>query len=144
MEDRPPPAGFEPYNGSSPVIDAWAPLFSKRTSEAVHLGLWLRAIHGNARGFAHGGVIATLADVAMGLSAAFFDVAESNARRLVTVSLSLDYLHAGQVGHWLEVKPPVLRIGSSLAFVDALVDSDAKVIARTSASFKIVDSKRSP
>ncbi len=84
----------------------------------------------------HGGVIAALADNAMGLScvAALGDKAQ---RGLVTVGLTLDYVGSARLGQWLQVEPRVLKVGSSLAFADALVTADGAAIARASASFKV-------
>ena len=54
------PDGFEPHFRKSPLTDPWEPLYSRRTPEAVILGLRLGTPHTNARGFAHGGLIAAL------------------------------------------------------------------------------------
>lgn len=55
----------------------------------------------------------------------------------MTVNLSVDFLGAAQVGQWLEVHPRVLKVGGSLAFVDAVVLADQKMVARASAVFRI-------
>jgi acyl-coenzyme A thioesterase PaaI-like protein len=60
--------GFVPHFRTSPVTAPWAPLFSRHNERSVEIGLWLREAHCNSRGFLHGGVIAALADSAMGLS----------------------------------------------------------------------------
>ena len=64
------PAGFEPHFRKSPFTDPWEPLYSKRTERAVIMGLRLARPHTNARGLIHGGLIAALADNAMGYSCA--------------------------------------------------------------------------
>ena len=63
-----PPEGFAPHFRKSPVTDAWEPLYSRKQDGVVQIGLTIRAAHCNSRGLPHGGVIATLADNAMGLS----------------------------------------------------------------------------
>ncbi|SDX29744.1 Acyl-coenzyme A thioesterase PaaI, contains HGG motif [Albimonas donghaensis] len=141
-----PPKGFAPHFRKSPVTDPWEPLFSCVEPEAVRLGLRLREAHCNSRGFAHGGVIAALADNAMGLSygralgarAAADDGEAPAPARAVTVSLSLDYVASGQLGEWLEVRPRVIRAGRRLGFVDALVMAGDRVVARASATFSAV------
>ena len=66
-----PPEGFAPHFRSSPLTDPWEPILSRiDPGEAVRLGLELRPAHCNGRGFVHGGLIAALADNAMGLSCA--------------------------------------------------------------------------
>jgi uncharacterized protein (TIGR00369 family) len=143
-----PPDGFTPHFRSSKVTDPWEPLFSRVTDEAVQIGLWLRDVHCNSRGLVHGGVIATLADNAMGLSyvqaatskhKAANSPATSVPRGAVTVSLSVDYVAVAKLGQWLQIDPRVVRAGRTLGFVDALVTADGQTIARANATFNVVD-----
>lgn len=127
------PEGFLPHDRKSPVTDAWEPLFARRSERAVQLGLRVTSAHCNARGFLHGGVIASLADNAMGLS-----LAPATGNAAVTVNLTLDYVHSAQPGQWLQVEPRVIRAGGKLGFVDALVTADGETIARANATFRIV------
>lgn len=133
---RTPAEGFAPHFRKSRVTDPWEPLFSRRVGNTVQIGLHVGEAHCNSRGLLHGGVIAALADNAMGLScvAALGDGA---ARGLVTVGLTIDYVGAAKLGQWLQVEPRVLKVGGSLAFADALVTADGATIARASASFKM-------
>ena len=63
------PEGFEPHFRKSGLTDPWEPIFSKVVpGEAVILGLRIGPAHVNSRGLAHGGLLAALADNAMGLS----------------------------------------------------------------------------
>ena len=62
------PAGFEPHSRKSPLTDPWEPIYSKRTADAIILGVAAGTPHTNARGLIHGGLIAALADNAMGHS----------------------------------------------------------------------------
>ena len=64
------PEGFEPHFRKSPFTDPWEPLYSRKTDKAVIMGLRLATPHTNARGLIHGGLIASLADNAMGYSCA--------------------------------------------------------------------------
>lgn len=133
---RTPPEGFAAHFRKSRVTDPWEPLYSRRAGDTVQIGLYVGEAHCNSRGLLHGGVIAALADNAMGLScvAAMSDGA---ARGLVTVGLTIDYVGAAKLGQWLQMEPRVLKVGGSLAFADALVTADGAAIARASASFKV-------
>ena len=62
------PEGFERRTRRSPLTDPWEPLYSKQTDKAVIIGLRLAKPHTNGRGLIHGGLIAALADNAMGHS----------------------------------------------------------------------------
>ncbi len=128
-----PPAGFAPHFRKSPVTDPWEPLFSRQEEGAVHIGLYLREAHCNSRGRLHGGVIAALADNAMGLSCGHV---LGSVQGLVTVGLSVDYLGTAKIGEWLQIEPRVLRTGRSMSFADALVTADGTLIARANATFR--------
>jgi acyl-coenzyme A thioesterase PaaI-like protein len=133
------PAGFEPHFRKSPVTAPWEPLYSRRNERSIDIGLTIGASHCNSRGFVHGGVIAALADNAMGLSWHQARAA-GNAAQLpsgaVTVSLSIDFIASGQSGQWLQIAPRVLRESGMTGFVDALVTADDRLIARASAVFR--------
>jgi uncharacterized protein (TIGR00369 family) len=135
-QERPIPQGFEPHFRKSRVTDAWEPLYSRRLADVVQIGLFVAEAHCNSRGLLHGGVIAALADNAMGLScvAALGDRAQ---RGLVTVSLNVDYVGAAKIGQWLQVEPRIVKAGTSLAFADALVTAEGNIVARANASFKV-------
>jgi uncharacterized protein (TIGR00369 family) len=126
------PAGFVPHDRKSPVTDPWEPIWARRHEGSVQLGLRIAPAHCNARGFLHGGLIASLADNAMGLS-----LAHATARSGVTVNLTVDYLRSGTLGQWLQVEPRVIRAGSTLGFVDALITADGEPIARANATFRV-------
>lgn len=128
------PDGFAPHFRKSPLTDAWEPLYSRRTSEAVEIGFRAAQAHANSRGFVHGGLISALCDNAMGLSCKTHD----RAANLVTVTLVVDFLGSAQLGQWVAISPRVLKVGRSLAFTDAMVTADGKLCARASATFSIV------
>lgn len=134
------PDGFIPHFRKSPVTDPWEPLYSRKGPSCVELGFRATAAHCNSRGFVHGGVIAALADNALGLSVGEAMRAEGGeaAKGLVTVSLTMDYLATARVGQWVTVSPRVLKTGRSLGFADAIVSADDAPVARASASFRVM------
>jgi len=132
------PDGFEPHFRKSPLTDPWEPLYSKRTDKAVIIGLRLAKPHTNGRGLVHGGLIAALADNAMGYSSA---QAMDWTSSLVTISLSVDFVASGQVGQWLAVETEVIRTGSTICFAQSLIKADDVVIARANATFRVVPKK---
>ena len=132
------PEGFEPHFRKSPLTDPWEPLYSKRTDEAVIIGLRLAQPHTNARGLIHGGLIAALADNAMGLSCG---QQLDGASSLVTIGLSVDFIGSATIGQWLTVESDVIRTGSTICFAQSLVKADGATIARANATFRVVPKK---
>ena len=132
------PSGFEPHFRKSPFTDPWEPLYSKKTEQAVIMGLRLAKPHTNARGLIHGGLIASLADNAMGYSCA---QAMGWASSLVTISLAVDYVGSAEIGQWLAVESSVIKTGSTICFAQSLIKADDAVIARASGTFRVVPKK---
>ena len=132
------PEGFEPHFRKSPMTDPWEPLYSKRTDKAVIIGLRLAKPHTNGRGLIHGGLIATLADNAMGYSCA---QAMGWTMSLVTISLAVDFIGTAQVGQWCAVETEVIKTGSTICFAQSLVKADDVVIARANGTFRVVPKK---
>jgi acyl-coenzyme A thioesterase PaaI-like protein len=138
--DLAPPSGFEPFYRKSAVTDPWEPIYCRRSPEKVVLGLWARDPHRNARGMIHGGLIAALADNAMGHSivAAMDAAGKKPDGGLLTISLSVDYVGAAKLGQWIEFDTQYVRPGKTLCFAQCFVTADGEVIARADARFRVV------
>lgn len=135
-----PPAGFEPHFRKSPLTDPWEPIYSKRLPDKVVIGLHAREPHTNSRGLIHGGLIAALADNAMGLSCVAVLTGEGRRPEggLVTVSLATDFVGSAKLGQWVEVDTRYVKTGRTLCFAQAFVTADGEVIARADARFKVL------
>jgi uncharacterized protein (TIGR00369 family) len=129
------PEGFEPHFRKSPFTDPWEPLYSRRTERAVIMGLRLAKAHTNARGLIHGGLMAALADNAMGYSCAQTTGWRSS---FVTISLAVDFTGSADIGQWLAVESEVIRTGSTICFAQCLVKADDAVVARANGTFRVV------
>lgn len=134
-----PPEGFAPHFRKSPLTDPWEPLFSSVFEDRVIIGLYVREPHTNSRGMLHGGLIAALADNAMGLSCV--QVMTRDGRKpaggLVTVSMATDFIGAAKLGQWIAVDTQYVKTGKTLCFAQAFITADSEVIARADARFKV-------
>jgi hypothetical protein len=92
---------FTPFERTSPFFDLIGPLLCRRDDDGMRFGLSIDERHVNARGFTHGGVLATLADVALGYTAA---LQKDPPARLITASLTIDF--AGTVTPASSWSPP--------------------------------------
>ncbi|WP_440465530.1 PaaI family thioesterase [Pseudomonas sp. YH-1] len=97
--------------------------------------------HVNGWANAHGGLIMTLLDVAMALSASDADEA---GRGVVTVEMKTNFLRpGGEVGEVLEALGNVRHHTRSIAFCEAeLRNSAGVVVASASGTFKYVNKPR--
>jgi len=80
----------------------------------------------NSRGVLHGGLIATLADTAMGLSMLTLDF------RGVTLELNINYLAPVQIGAKLTAQGQVLHAGTNTLIAEASVYNDEQVLVAKS------------
>ena len=133
-----PPEGFLPHFRKSGLTDPWEPIFSRRIpGEAVILGLWVGEAHVNSRGLAHGGLIAALADNAMGLSCVE-QAGEGALSGLLTASMTTDYVGVARQGQWLAFETGFVKLGKSICFAQCFVTADGKPCARANATFSVV------
>jgi uncharacterized protein (TIGR00369 family) len=138
------PEGFQPHDRKSPMTNPWEPLFARKTDDRVVLGLTVAAPHTNSRGLLHGGLIAALADNAMGLSCAIVLARDGvKANGLITVSLAVDYMGKAEIGDWLEFDTEFVRAGRTLCFAGAVVIAGGQPIARAHATFRVHTSSSS-
>lgn len=132
------PEGFSPHFRKSPLTEPWEPLYSQRLADRVVIGVEVRSAHCNSRGLLHGGLIAALADNAMGLSC----MEVVNARgmtgieSMLTVSIQVDYLGQAKIGQWLAFDTHFIKAGRTLSFANAFVTADGEVIARAAGTFR--------
>ncbi len=61
--------------------------------------------------------------------------------RLVTISLSVDFLGSANIGQWLCVETNFVKTGGSICFAQSLVTADGVPCARANATFKIMKAK---
>lgn len=142
MTDQNPPAGFQPHDRKSPLTAPWEPIFKRSLDDRMQLGLYLQEAHTNARGMAHGGLIAALADNSMGYSTGICLARDGREiSGLVTVSLSVDYLSAANLGEWVLFDTDFVKTGGSICFARQMISADGEPIAKASATFKIVKAK---
>lgn len=127
------PAGFELANFSPGFLDHGGPYFLRANEGApTTVGLRIEPHHINYLDAAHGGVLTTLADVA--LSFAVYD-AERPRLSPSTVSLTVNYLHAAKLGDWLEAEVRIDRIGGRTAYTSGAILRDGKPIATMTGVF---------
>ena len=128
------PEGYQPLARTSPYTALIGPLYSRGEGTARTLGLLAERKHCNARGAVHGGVLATLADIALGYAMAFSTTPPTS---LVTANLTLDFAGAAREGDWLEARVDVQKLGGRLAFGNCYISRGEERIVRASAVFVV-------
>ncbi len=94
--------------------------------------------HVNLQGLIHGGILATLADTAMGLAVR---TKLEPGRRHVTVQLGVEFLAPGKSGR-IVAHGRTVKIGRQLGFAEAeVIDGRGRVLARGRATLSVTTAK---
>jgi acyl-coenzyme A thioesterase 13 len=134
------PPGFKPLQRSSPFNTLVGPLYTMGEGADRKIGLLAETKHCNSRGMVHGGLLATLADLALGYTIAYL---ADPPRSAVTASLTIDYVGSAKVGDWLEVCTDVQKSGGRLTFANCYIHCGEARIVRASAVFAAAGERRS-
>jgi acyl-coenzyme A thioesterase 13 len=127
-----PPLGFVPANFSPGFLDRGGPYWIGGSEAAPLIGLLIGEGHLNYLDVAHGGVMTTLADVAMS-----YAVHSSRTPRLAvsTATLTVNFLAGVRLGDWVGATPRIDRIGRNLAHTSGEIRRAGEVVATMSGVF---------
>ena len=133
------PEGFQPDPRVKPQTFAAlvGPFYSRREGDDLSLGLRIEERHCNSRGTCHGGLLATLADIALGYSCAIAGNAGGERPNFVTVDLSLQYLDSTHVGEWVQSEVTVLGAGSRTRSATGHLLANGRPVVQISANFRM-------
>ena len=96
--------------------------------------------HVNLQGLVHGGMLATLADTAMGLAVR---TTLEPGRRHVTVQLGIEFLSPGRQGR-IVARGRSVKVGRQLGFAEAdVVDGRGRLLARARSTLSVTAEKPS-
>jgi uncharacterized protein (TIGR00369 family) len=135
------PAGWRALDLNDPFLDRIGPMFiadpfAGDEIEPARFGVRIEPHQCNFAGICHGGLIASVLDIALGRGmAALHDGAHAP-----TVTLTVDYLRAAKLGDWLESRVRILRRTRSMIFCDAVLLGPDGAVARGNAVFKLPSS----
>ncbi len=135
MNELAVPEGFQPLKRLAAFLDMIGPIYVKSVGKSRIVAIRIAEKHLNMRGIAHGGMLVTLADSALGINLSYHD---EPPRPMVTVNLSTDFLEPAQLGEWLEAHVKVQRMGAHLAFASCNLQVADKVVLRASGVFFIL------
>lgn len=131
------PEGFRRLMAGGPFFRSLGPVYA-RVSESGGLVIALRIAtnHLNTQGVAHGGMLTTFADTALGINLV---IARDRRSPQVTVSFTADFLSEAREGDWLEAHATVTRVGKRLAYANCDLWIEERQVLRSSAVFAIVE-----
>lgn len=134
--DGPVPAGFEPVPPLPGFAGVLQPIYWRRESENVSIGLVVAAQHGNTMGVCHGGVLMTLADIT---AATALNLGRGRAAVAPTVNLSVDFINGARIGQWIQADADLVVIKRRFGFCGGVITGPDNVVARFNGTFYFPD-----
>lgn len=129
------PAGYHVSPLGSPFVMQFGPLYARHEGNTLVIGLRIQPHHLNLHSNAHGGMLLTLADTALGIN---LSQSHSPPLPMVTANLSSEFLAPAKLGEWLEAHVEILRVGSRLGFADCRLRVGERLVMRASGTFAVV------
>ena len=126
------PPGYVPLPIAAGFAADFGPIYGRRDGERVWFGFRVEDRHLNPRAVAHGGALATFADMQL---AALMRMGRLVPKQSPTISLSLDYLAPAQPGDWVEGEIALIKRTGRLAFSESVLTVEGAPVARSRAIF---------
>ena len=127
------PDGYEPFS-LSPFGELVGPLYAGWRDSSPTIAVRVGAEHGNRSGRAHGGLMMTVADIA--LTRAALEQLPPNTR-VATADLHIAFLESVSEGEWLEAIPRIDRVGRSLIHGSCVLEAGARTAAKVLATITV-------
>lgn len=136
MSTPPPdfPDAFEVSDPADPHETAAGLFYMRKGGALGDVYLLAERKHCNSGGVVHGGLLMTMADLALCAACREGLVGE----RAITVSLNAEFLAAGREGDFIEAKAELTRRGSSMAFARCVISTGGRSLMTASAVTKRV------
>ena len=129
------PHGFVPRPVGGGFMAAAGPIYVRRdASGRATFGLLVEPRHCNAKDMCHGGMLAALTDVVLGIGG----LEQAGVRGFfITISLTQDFLAPVPLGSWLEAEVDLLRRTRTTMFVQGVFRVRGEAALRASGVFRL-------
>jgi uncharacterized protein (TIGR00369 family) len=141
MSELPVPEGFQPIKRLAPFLDMIGPIYVKSVGKSRIVAVRVAEKHLNMRRIAHGGMLVSLADSALGINLSYYS---DPPKAMVTVNLTTDFLEPAKLDDWLEAHVQIQRMGMHLAFASCNLLVGTKTVLRASGVFFILHLGEAP
>lgn len=129
------PHGFVPRPVGGGFMEGAGPIYVRRDPEGrAAFGLLVEPRHCNAKGMCHGGMLAALTDVVLGIGG----LEQAGVKGFfITISLTQDFLAPVPLGSWLEAEVDLLRRTRTTMFVQGVFRARGEAALRASGVFRL-------
>lgn len=134
-------SGFSIWQAPGAFIPSIAPFFFRVSDADLVFRVEVGAQHCNGAGTAHGGFLATIADVVLGYN---INHRIPKEWRIATSNLSVQFLAPTLPGQWVEGKLDRVKIGKRLCHASGTLDVEGVSIVTMHAIFAVVSGDPAP
>ena len=143
MNDKPRPDVEKPFD---PAGAGWdmveplgfgeliGPLWQRSDGTVSRFGFVVTAKHLNFNNILHGGMLATLADQSMGMTAQ----RATGIKPHVTIELNIQFIGTVRLGEFVEAHCEVVRAARSIVFMQAKLVAGTRIVASATGIWKII------
>jgi uncharacterized protein (TIGR00369 family) len=128
-------AGWEIISSNTAFGDLVGPVWRLKKAERPRFGFVVAPKHLNRAGNLHGGMLMTLADNAMAITAR----EATGCKRHATIELNIQFIGAVRRGEFVEAHPEVARATRSLVFMQARMFVGTRLVVTTNGIWKILE-----
>jgi len=125
--------GWEVVNNTA-FGELVGPIWRHEEGELLRFGFVVAPKHLNRAGNLHGGMLMTLADQAMAMTAR----KATGGKRHATIELNIQFVGAVRLGEFVEAQGEVVRATRSVVFMQAKIFVGRRVVATTNGIWKIL------
>ncbi|MBI1330436.1 MAG: PaaI family thioesterase [Alphaproteobacteria bacterium] len=130
------PEGFRKLNFNTGFLESNGPLYGHWDGKLLRIGFRVEMRHCNPGRVAHGGMLATFADMQLPIAARY--QAGTDLGFLPTINLTCDYLAPAPLGSWVEGRAEAVRVTRNLLFAQGTATADGEPCLRANGIFKII------
>lgn len=130
----PPPEGFVRSTQRGPFTSHNGPLYHRAHDDMVQQAFYALDRHANGMGLVHGGMLSAFID---GILAGA--VVKVGGHSVVTMNLSINFLHMARVGEWLIGEAKATRVTRDVGFSEGRVFVGDRDVIRASGVFKLLN-----
>lgn len=132
MSESVVPQGFEPLFMEEPFTLRIGQLYTRQEANGYRLGFLVDPGHLNVEGVVHGGMLATVADQAIGINLAHANEQRTN---VLTLQLSIDFIGPAYVGEWVEATTILSKAQGRIRFGSCELKVQDRLVVKASAVF---------
>jgi len=133
-----PPEGYTPFPFKDGYIGHNGPFFfAQQEDESYRYGFKTDERHANPNNVIHGAALVGFIDTVFG-----HHIVQTTGRLCATISLTTEFISSAETGSWIETKVNQKRVTGSMAFLNAEILFEDKILMSATSVFKLFKDRK--